>query len=161
MQSSATLLIKSFLTNYTHRETMKKITLSAGRIINSIFAGILAALGFSSCGETPDMYGTPISTFEVKGAVTDENSKPVANAEIIMRYINREEVFTLPGDTILTNKDGEYTFADQQYYSNQIRMVCKPKGDKLEADSIDLPQLSLYKKTYKINFSLKPKKQQD
>ncbi len=50
---------------------------------NALAATLLSLLGFSSCGENglnggnECLYGTPTSTFQVKGNVTDEEGSPI------------------------------------------------------------------------------------
>ena len=50
---------------------------------NALAATLLSLLGFSSCGEnglnggSECLYGTPTSTFQVKGNVTDEDGTPI------------------------------------------------------------------------------------
>ncbi len=50
---------------------------------NALAATLLSLLGFSSCGENglnggnECLYGTPTSTFQVKGNVTDEEGTPI------------------------------------------------------------------------------------
>ena len=50
---------------------------------NALAATLLSLLGFSSCGENglggggECLYGTPTSTFQVKGNVTDEEGNPI------------------------------------------------------------------------------------
>ena len=59
------------------------------RVETLIMSGVLGLLGFSCSdinGETPDMYGTPITDYVVKGTVTDENQKPIKGIQVINSY---------------------------------------------------------------------------
>ena len=65
---------------YSIQERMKaKLT----HWYNALAATLLSLLGFSSCGENglggggECLYGTPTSTFQVKGNVTDEEGTPI------------------------------------------------------------------------------------
>ncbi len=62
---------------------------------NALAATLLSLLGFSSCGENNDdpanmelLYGTPTSTFQVKGNVTDEAGTPIQGikAKVEVKY---------------------------------------------------------------------------
>lgn len=59
---------------------------------NALAATILSLLGFSACseigGEEPCLYGTPTSTFQVKGNVTDEAGNPIKGikAKVEVKY---------------------------------------------------------------------------
>lgn len=57
-------------------------------LLHKLLVGVLALLGFSSCHSDDDedypcMYGMPVSTFEVKGTVTDAQNNPVSQAAIV------------------------------------------------------------------------------
>lgn len=88
------------------------------------------------------MYGTPHGDFEVKGTVVDENNKPVPNAKILLREGRKIE-----GDFIWDNDDrwcqattsdikGTYSLKGHTMFDN-VRIVCKPSDDSLDADSIE------------------------
>jgi len=118
---------------------MKKITVRTGQIINSIFAGILTLLGFSSCDDEECMYGTPTGYYEIKGTVTEESGRAVEGAKIIMRLIYGNSAHTAWGDTVITDNKGEYMLKSRSVWAhNKIRMVCKPESDTLETDSINM-----------------------
>lgn len=60
---------------------------------NALAATLLTLLGFSSCGnhedeDYPVLYGTPTSTFQVKGNVTDEAGNPIQGiqAKVELKY---------------------------------------------------------------------------
>lgn len=149
---------------------MKKASSKFNKLLNAIFAVLLAALGFScSNGDEPCMYGTPHSDFEAKGTVVDENNEPVPNAKITIR----EKIFS----------DGTYKWTDDREYSqttsditgkysfkgstmtSEVRIVCTPPDDSLEADSTEM-NLDLKgadgwfigSATVEQNFKLKAKK---
>lgn len=76
-------------------------------------AAILGLLGFSSCGDAlgdePDMYGTPVGEFEIKGAVTNESSAPVPDAEVqvIGRWVDDLGNESFSNDTIFVKTDSK------------------------------------------------------
>lgn len=124
---------------------MKKISIKADRIINSILACVLSLLGFASCNDNTSgdddtlcMYGTPTGHYEIKGTVTAESGQPVEGAKVIMRHIGRNHVFTAYGDTVITDSKGDYMLKTGGWPDNNIRLVCKPEDDTLEADSINM-----------------------
>ena len=69
---------------------MKKAThkVSLLKACNGLLSGALALLGYTSCdslGETPDEYGTPYAKYEIKGKVTDRDTKAaIEGARIIV-----------------------------------------------------------------------------
>lgn len=126
---------------------MKKISIKAGNIIHSMLAGVISLLGFTACDdpEDPDdgggmicMYGTPTGYYEIKGSVIAETGTPVENARVILRHINEHNINTYYGDTVFTNSDGLYKMTTGGWPDENIRVVCQPQNDALEADSVDL-----------------------
>lgn len=113
---------------------MKKVTLKVERIMNGIFAGMISILGFSSCHSTELMYGTPTADFEIKGSVTDESGQAVEGASVTMRYINSNGA---QAET-KTDSKGSYLLKTSGWPENRIWIVCKPEGNNLEADSLDM-----------------------
>lgn len=117
---------------------MKKITIKAGQIINSLLTGIIASFGFSSCDNGECMYGTPTAYYEIKGSVTEESDLAVGGAKVMLRRINGNSAYTTYGDTVVTDNKGEYVIKTSGWPNNKIRIVCKPDDSDLEADSIDM-----------------------
>lgn len=126
---------------------MKKISIKAGNIVRSMLAGAISLLGFAACDdpEDPDngggmvcMYGTPTGYYEIKGSVTAESGSPVENARVILRRISKGQVYTERGDTVLTDNNGSYLLHRSGFPLPDIRIVCKPQTDALEADSVDI-----------------------
>ena len=153
---------------------MKKISIKTGNIIRSMLAGAISLLGFTACDdpENPDdggticMYGTPTGCYEIKGSVTTATGEPIENARVILRHINGRNVNTYYGDTVLTGSKGHYEMKTGGWPDENIRVVCQPQDNALEADSVNL------KVTFKgekgpwmqgtasetVNFKLKNKK---
>lgn len=105
--------------------------------IGQVCAVILGLLGFSCSDEEATeylcMYGTPYGTFEAKGSVTDEEGKPVENAEIRFTRVDTPSgVYSYKTGT--TNAGGVYDVSGTSY-SSKIKVVCVPPGE-LEADSV-------------------------
>lgn len=125
---------------------MKKASRKFNKLLNAIFAVLLAALGFS-CSDEDDpnnylcMYGTPHGDFEVKGTVVDENGKPVPNAKIALREglkINGEIVWHDAEWYLNTTSDNTGTYSlKSSGMLNKVRIVCTPPDESLEADSIE------------------------
>lgn len=126
---------------------MKKISIKAGNIVRSMLAGAISLLGFTACDDPEDpndgggmvcMYGTPTGYYEIKGSVTAESGSPVENARVILRRISKGRVYTERGDTVLTDNNGSYLLRRSGFPLSDIRIVCKPQTDALEADSVNI-----------------------
>lgn len=126
---------------------MKKISIKAGNIIRSMLAGAISLLGFAACDdpEDPDdgggtvcMYGTPTGYYEIKGSVTAESGSPIESARVILRRIIKGQARTEYGDTVFTDSNGSYLLNRSGFPLSDIRIVCQPQSDALEADSVNL-----------------------
>ena len=61
---------------------------------NAIFAAILALFGVSSCeDETVVMYGVETSEFIIVGSITNEESEPIKDIQVV-RYPRYDTVYT-------------------------------------------------------------------
>ena len=85
--------------------------MKTNKLMTRLLSGALIALGFTSCEEMEDEYGSPSRDFQVKGVVTDENGKPIENIRVIIR--NAYEYGYSPDTT--------YTDAQGNFSSNVIR----------------------------------------
>ena len=108
-------------------------------LITSICSAALALLGFTGCDEAGGggglaMYGTPYGTFEIKGKVTSEDGSGVKDAKILVTdpHIDSNR-FAITSTT--TEANGEYKTEDSDYFPRDVKVVCHPEGDTLEADS--------------------------
>jgi putative lipoprotein (rSAM/lipoprotein system) len=54
------------------------------KLIRLLCIWVIGVLGFSSCEEHSDEYGTPITTFRYWGTVTDEAGNPIEGINVIM-----------------------------------------------------------------------------
>lgn len=141
---------------------MNRKFFSIRHLTAKLLSGALALLGFAACGERPDMYGTPLTSFEIKGQVTDGEAAPVPDASIILRYTSGKTAITLPGDTVLTDKNGRYKIGGKTFVSDDVRLVCKPGDSSLEADSVQLSHINAADSyNLQINFTLKKKEKPD
>ncbi len=151
---------------------MKKIQMKAATMAARLCGIGLSLLGFSACSDHPDMYGTPVGSYDqtlkVEGSVSSEDGKSVKNATIEVKYPtgpNSSEII----DKGETNSNGSYnvelTEKNLSGIIRQIRVVCKPdKESGLDADSTDV-QLSTteiskdkFESIATANFHLKKKK---
>lgn len=130
---------------------MTQIKSRLSSLINVLFSALLAALGFSSCTDQSEMYGMPVSNFEIKGSVTDEEKQPVDGAEIRVVPAEIQSDHEM-ARTARTDKDGYYSVSFSRYMP-EAKVVCIPKGDQLEADSVIV---SLDKPLDTVDFILKP-----
>ncbi len=123
---------------------MKKISSSLSTLLSIITSSIISLLGFTSCNDDKNnvlMYGCPYGDFEVKGTVTDNEGKPVKDAQVITRptSMNYEEAHYDDyhnGDTTYTDASGKYSISRDDVYSSLIKVIVHPKNDNLESDSI-------------------------
>lgn len=82
---------------------MKKVQRRIWTLSNALISALLALIGFSSCGETLDEYGTPSADFKVMGNVSSQISQdPIPGIRVVM---NR--------DTTHTGADGNYEIIDK------------------------------------------------
>ncbi len=54
------------------------------KLIRLLCVWVIGMLGFSSCEEHSDEYGTPITNFRYWGTVTDEAGNPIEGINVIM-----------------------------------------------------------------------------
>ena len=54
------------------------------KLIRLLCVSVIGRVGFSSCEEHSDEYGTPITTFRSWGTVTDEAGNPIEGINVIM-----------------------------------------------------------------------------
>ena len=82
--------------------------------VNWLLSGLLALLGFASCGKTTcggiAEYGTPTAGYRAMGRVADETGKPVKGIEVSRVTRGLSESKTVIG---LTDENGR--FADTDY----------------------------------------------
>lgn len=122
---------------------MKRIYSNLRSITSRVCMAGLALLGFSCSDDDNDeqicMYGTPIAEFEIKGAVTSEDGKPVPDAEV---RVTGRGVPSVPGayDRDTTETDGAYSL--RGHFSggpeNILKVVCVPGDASLAADSVEV-----------------------
>lgn len=117
---------------------MDRNKFSFSSLISRLCAVVLAVLGFSCSSEVENsslcMYGTPTGSFEAKGAVTDEEGKPVMDAEIKIteKYVPSSDYSIA---NALTNANGIYE-AEGRCLSDSLKVVCLPADKSLEPDSL-------------------------
>lgn len=152
---------------------MKKIKIRVSTLLSATCSVALSILGFGcSSDDDPEcMYGTPTGSFEIKGTVTTEDGKDVEGAEI--RVTDPDTPSGLHSYKISqTDEEGKY-IVEGKSFPHELKVVCIPMGNTLEADSIivdakfstdkDHPLDSWYwghlKET--VNFKLKDKKTEE
>lgn len=134
---------------------MRKIKINAVKMASRLAAAALAILGFSACSDTKEMYGTPTTEFEVKGAVTDEDGAAVQDAEIAIKKVEGNQARLKSKTT--TDSEGKYKDEVETEILSMMRVVCTPaQGSGLEADSVDMEaKENLDPNNQTINFRLK------
>ena len=109
---------------------MKKLNRKLIRGTNWALAGLLSLLGFSSCGNQVEEYGTPHADFKVTGRVTDEAGEPLSGIRVVQTNLKSD--FPSPYDTVYTASDGsfvrEYSLfpADSVYIHMKIEDTAEP-----------------------------------
>ena len=123
---------------------MKKKSLNVRwlKICNGLLSGTLALLGYTSCDSSDEPgveYGTPYAKYEIKGKVTDQDTKAaVEGARIIVKPLQWKSDETFPPqafDTLKTDKGGDYLFLNEMMVTDRYRVVCEDPSGTLKADS--------------------------
>lgn len=114
---------------------MKTFNRKTSSLLSKLCAACLAVLGYScSSSEAPDMYGTPVGDFEIKGAVTTEDDEAVENAEIRVTPAGTPSgLYTL--SSTQTDKKGNYQ-VEERFWGSELKVVCIPHNLNIEADSV-------------------------
>ncbi|MDE6653602.1 MAG: radical SAM-associated putative lipoprotein, partial [Muribaculaceae bacterium] len=108
-------------------------------VISQLCTVLLALLGYN-CSSSPfneyeAMYGTPYSTFELKGTVKNEEGKPVDDAIIKAMepwdISNWERV-----SKTVTDRSGSYFLSESYFGFDSLKIVCIPVGNAYLSDSI-------------------------
>ncbi len=89
---------------------------------------ILGLLGFA-CGDKEDgdgglvlLYGCPTATFKVSGTVTDQDSNPIANAQVVVAVIEGRT------DTLKTSADGKFSVDKEDWPGIHLSIVTSCEG---------------------------------
>ena len=111
------------------------------KTFNYLLSAILGMLGFQSCDEVIPgggmdcMYGTPSAHFVVGGKVVDEDNKPVADENILIRpagmnYGVRKQ--------LTTDADGNYKWDETGFPMNKLKVVAIDPDSIYENDSTEI-----------------------
>lgn len=87
---------------------MKKLNRKLIHGTNWALAGLLSLLGFSSCGNQVEEYGTPHADFKVTWRVTDEAGEPLSGIRVVPT--NPKDHYPSPHDTVYSSPDGSYKY---------------------------------------------------
>lgn len=111
------------------------------KLCNGLLSGVLALLGYTSCdswGDSPVEYGSPHADYEIKGKVTDKETRSnVEGARIVVKPMQWNSDETYPAvlyDTLYTDKDGAYLYRNTGMI-DRFRVVCEDPSGALKADS--------------------------
>lgn len=112
------------------------------KVCNGLLSGALALLGYASCDssdEPAEEYGTPYAKYEIKGKVTDRDTKAaIEGARVIVKPMQWKSDETFPPqafDTLQTDKDGNYLYQNEMTMIDRFRVVCEDPSGALKADS--------------------------
>lgn len=151
---------------------MKKNKWNLGKWISGLCSAGVAVMGFGCNSEEGSgeglMYGTPTSTFEIKGTVTDMDGNAVGNAAIRVVIPPDKDSGLYGMDLSKTDTQGAYKVGGELFTEiDMMKVVCIPEQPALEPDSVvvelnyigndkDKPWYSHAEK--KVDFKLKEKK---
>ena len=115
---------------------MRRIQIKWLKTYNAIIIAVLGILGFTSCRETRDEYGTPSATFTVHGKVTDNfNSQPIKDIQVEMGW-----------SKVYTNADGKYEFSICDFPESKIFPISfRDVDDDLNGSYVDLDTIVEFK----------------
>ena len=106
-------------------------------IVSKLCVALLAFLGYSCNGDEEKevicMYGTPTGDYEIKGSVTTEDNKPVANAAIRVTDPNCPSGY-YSYSTTTSNNEGLYETSGNTS-GGDLKVVCIPSDPTMEPDS--------------------------
>jgi putative lipoprotein (rSAM/lipoprotein system) len=103
---------------------MKEIQTKFLKYSNAIIVGLLAILGFTSCGDPKDEYGTPSATFIVKGKVTSiETLEAIKNIKVIVHGDTSDIGYYWDRDTSVTDNDGNYVIDKYGFPKDQKYLI--------------------------------------
>lgn len=86
-------------------------------------AFLCSVLGISvmACnGDEPEMYGTPMADYEVKGLVTDTEGTPIEGIRVKIGASSTEFFHGQGLDKLYTGKDGKYNVEFTQFPASRI-----------------------------------------
>jgi putative lipoprotein (rSAM/lipoprotein system) len=116
--------------------------------INILLGGLIAIL--SGCN-TPKkavtnpkvvaIYGVPYASYDISGTVLNKKNKPIEGAEVVIKGYNNRVI----GDTISTNKQGEFELHESAFPTDMINIVVSDPSRQFKTDSIQ--HTATYEKT--------------
>ena len=113
-----------------------KFRLSA--MLSPLWFALLALLGYGCDNNGELMYACPYGSWEIKGEVTDEENKPVADARILVIYpeMNSSQFDSPEFEDcwVMTDKSGRY-ISENGGFPSTLKVVCIPDDPVLRSDS--------------------------
>lgn len=111
-----------------------------------LLSGALVLLGFASCDDSKEMYGSPTVKFQVKGKVTSDAGTPLEGIQVLVRK-NWDNDPLGGSDTIYTDAKGEFASPEvtvgglnaQKAYFNDVDG--NVNGGTFKSDSIALKEM--------------------
>ena len=144
------------------------------RWYNGVLTALLSMLGYGcSTSEDPtydvQMYGVPITAYQIKGQVTDEAGTPVQGIKVSQKLIflsaeGKKDILGI--DSILTDTSGRYQL--NSYGSNNYKKLFvedvdgEANGGEFLSDTLDIDFEKAVKTddkySYELNMDIKLKK---
>ncbi len=88
-------------------------------VLNAAIAGSLALLGFNSCGEEGEEYGTPHADFSFKGSVKSTDGKAIPGIQVTLS--SNDEAM----GKATTDENGKYQLNSTSFPTTQLRIEAK------------------------------------
>lgn len=82
--------------------------------------------------EVVALYGVPYATYEVSGKVTNSKNSPIEGAKVLVKGYKNQVI----GDTIVTNKKGEFVLYKSAFPTETINIVVFEPDNQVPTDSV-------------------------
>jgi putative lipoprotein (rSAM/lipoprotein system) len=107
--------------------------------INILLSGLIALISGCSMqnkvaksNEVVALYGVPYATYEVSGKVTNSKNSPIEGAKVLVKGYKNQVI----GDTIVTNKKGEFVLYKSAFPTETINIVVFEPDNQVPTDSV-------------------------
>ena len=109
----------------------KKINILLGGLI-ALISGCSTQNKVAKNNEVFALYGVPYATYEVSGKVTDGDNTPLEGAKVLVKGYKNQVI----GDTIVTNKEGEFMLNKSAFPTETINIVVFEPNSQVPTDSV-------------------------
>jgi len=113
--------------------------------LNVLLGGLLTLLGFSSCDSSAFnvecLYGQPYTKYSVKGAVLNDEAKPLEGMKVTLKAVYREDSveYVQKQLEVTTGSKGRYEHRGEVYWSDPtLRIIVDDPNGVYASDSTDV-----------------------